>query len=119
VRVARLRVSFRGEVTQERLDQLRRELSLQKKGRLTDTEDAEFGYRFLTDDSRMGPEMELWRVDRDTWYFAVKTTEEYALPDEQRAAWQGEIERALWNAGLPIIERRSFTPSGSPGSAEP
>jgi hypothetical protein len=103
-------------MTQERLDQLRSELSLMKRGRLTDPEDAEFGYRFLTDEPRMGPEMELWRVDRDVWYFTVKATGEHAPPDEQVAAWQAEIERALRNVGFPLIERRSFTPPGSPSS---
>jgi hypothetical protein len=45
-----LGIWLRGELPQSKLDRLREDLSLTRRGRLTDSEDAEFGYRYLRDD---------------------------------------------------------------------
>ena len=59
------KVELRGEVAGEVLDRLRDRLALTPRGRLTDLEDAEFGYRYLMKDDSGHIDLTLFRDPRD------------------------------------------------------
>lgn len=60
-------VWLRGELPQSKLDRLRELLSLTRRGRLTDTEDAEFGYRYLCEEPPDRVVLQLYRHDDSSW----------------------------------------------------
>jgi hypothetical protein len=66
-----LTVRFRGEMTQATLLRLREQLGLKRQGRLTDAEDAAFGYRYLQHDELNWIDLDLWRQDDTHWSFLL------------------------------------------------
>ncbi|MGF1648557.1 MAG: hypothetical protein ACFCVF_16790 [Kineosporiaceae bacterium] len=56
---------LRGDVTDEVLDSIRERLALKSRGRLTDLEDAAFGYRYLMKDESGRIDLSLYREPRD------------------------------------------------------
>jgi hypothetical protein len=59
------KAQFRGDVTDETLGRIRERLSLIRRGRLTDLEDAEFGYRYLVKNESGRIRLSLFRDPRD------------------------------------------------------
>jgi len=104
----RLLLIFNGSVTQERLDQLRQQLRMTSIGRLGDREDAHFGYRYLDRTSGTTLSMNLWREDDDLWSFSVNASPEIALSFDDLSTWRMEVEYAISEVGLVIVERRLF-----------
>jgi hypothetical protein len=66
-----LGIWLRGELPQSKLDRLREDLSLTRRGRLTDSEDAEFGYRYLRDDAPDRVVLQLYRDDDSLWKLSL------------------------------------------------
>jgi hypothetical protein len=62
-----LRVKIYGQMSQSTLERFRTSLRLRKRGRLSDEEDAEFGYRYLRDEGDDWVELSLWRIDDMHW----------------------------------------------------
>jgi hypothetical protein len=60
-----LKAQLRGDVTDDQLDRLRDRLGLTPQGRLTDLEDAGFGYRYLMRDESERIDLSLYRDPRD------------------------------------------------------
>lgn len=61
-----LSVRVRGEMPQAKLDALRERLGMRSIGRLTDLEDAEFGYRYLRQNNG-NVVLRLWRQTDTEW----------------------------------------------------
>lgn len=62
-----LGVKMSGQMSQRTLEKFRASLRLQKSGRLTDEEDAQFGYKYLRDEQDNWVELSLWRIDDTHW----------------------------------------------------
>lgn len=62
-----LSIRLCGEMPQSKLDQLRERLRMRRMGRLTDLEDAEFGYRYLRQDDGNIVVLRLWRQTDTEW----------------------------------------------------
>jgi hypothetical protein len=103
-----------GEVNQERLIALREHLRLQRRGRLTDDWDAEFGWRrFEAGDSLVS--VELWRDnggDEIRWY--VDVSADAALAATLLASLEREVRDAVTASGLAISDVRYPDPFGPP-----
>lgn len=94
-----LRLTAFGEVDQVRLDGLRAELGLRRAGRLTDSEDEEFGYRT----ERAGDttvEVTLSRAGVHTWSLWVSYEGATPPPDALIDAYRSAFLQAMRNAGL-------------------
>lgn len=66
-----LNIRLHGEMPQERLDKFRELLGLERRGRLDDPDDAEFGYRYLRDEENEWADVSLWRTDNRNWYVVL------------------------------------------------
>jgi hypothetical protein len=101
-------VFLRGELSQSKLDRLRELLSLTRRGRLTDAEDAEFGYRYLRDEAPDRVVLHLYRDDDTSW--SVSLAYEGEPPSQDTV---DEIRRAILDAaselGLEVV--RVWPPS--------
>jgi hypothetical protein len=86
-------VCLRGELSQSKLDHLRELLSLTRRGRLTDAEDAEFGYRYLPDEAPDRVVLQLYRDDDTSWNISLAYEGEPPPPDTV-----GEIRRTILEA---------------------
>jgi hypothetical protein len=62
-----LSIRLQGEMSEAKLDELRRRLGLQRLGRLSDREDAEFGYRYLRENDGNTVTLGLWRRGDSDW----------------------------------------------------
>lgn len=62
-----LSVRLCGEMPQAKLDALRGRMGMRSIGRLTDLEDAEFGYRYLRQDKGNFVVLHLWRRSDTEW----------------------------------------------------
>lgn len=96
-----LTVRFRGEMTQATLLRLREQLALNRRGRLTDAEDAEFGYRHLQHDELNWIDLTLWRHDDAHWSFLLTYLKESPARDvvERELA---DIRAALAQVGFTV-----------------
>jgi hypothetical protein len=63
------------------LRQVREDLSLRPRGRLTDAEDTHFGYRYLQQDDRNWISLDLSRQDDATWAFYLTYLNEPPSPE--------------------------------------
>ncbi|MFI6025520.1 hypothetical protein [Amycolatopsis magusensis] len=61
-------VHLAGAMPQGKLEAFRKSLTLTKRGRLTDDEDSQFGYRYLRDEPDNFVKLSLWRTDETHWY---------------------------------------------------
>lgn len=64
-----LTVRLTGPMPADTLRAVRDDLSLKPKGRLTDAEDDEFGYRYLQQDDQNWISLDLVRQDDTSWAF--------------------------------------------------
>ncbi|MBB5912855.1 hypothetical protein BJY24_001722 [Nocardia transvalensis] len=101
----RLLLIFRGSPDTTRLDHLRQALGLRPHGRLTDLEDAHFGSADL---AGAPAQMNLWRDDGDHWSISIDADPSAPLADDDIARWQSAAEAAAADAGMALLERRSF-----------
>src|SRR2546430_16868232 len=62
-----LSIRRRGEMSEAKLDELRQRLGLERVGRLSDREDAEFGYRYVRQDEGSTIMLGLWRRHDTDW----------------------------------------------------
>jgi hypothetical protein len=121
------RLDIWGRVDQRVLEQLRTELGLHRAGRLTDAEDAEFGYHDeLVEDTGSRVHVTLWRAGQDYWQLVI--THEGPRPpesliDEWQARFQAAAEHArLRNMGAfrePLPKPRAAAPEPSAGPPAP
>jgi hypothetical protein len=95
-----LRIIAWGKVDQAVLEQLRAELGLRRAGRLTDAEDAEFGYR---NEQIAGSRVmvNLWRHAEDTWSYEVRYQGQ-PPPDEIVDQYKTAFRDAFERGGLAI-----------------
>jgi hypothetical protein len=104
----RLLVLLRGAVDRARLEELRRSLGLRPRGRLTDQEDSEFGYRYVGDPDDRSVILSLWRYADDEWGVALDTVPPAGVADPDVEMWAARAEEAAAQAGLAVVERRVF-----------
>jgi hypothetical protein len=101
-----------GELDAARLNGLRAALGMQRRGRLTDLEDADFGYRVITVGAEQAATLRLWRDDEQPgdggprWRIVVEADGPTGLTDGELAAWVERIEAAAVAAGLTVVESR-------------
>lgn len=94
------RLDIWGRVDQRVLEQLRAELGLHRAGRLTDAEDAEFGYRDeFVEETGSRVHVTLWRNSEDSWLVTI-THEGPRPPESLLDEWQARFEAAVEHAGL-------------------
>lgn len=82
-RALTVQFALAGPMTEETLVQVREDLSLNKIGRLTDDEDAEFGYRYLQKDDQNWISFDLYRNEDDDTIWAFHLTYLKAPPDPE------------------------------------
>lgn len=104
----RLLLMLAGRLDQARLDELRRALGLTPSGRLTDREDARFGFRELGDDGNPSAVLKLWRSADDQWAISVDVAAGTEVGEYEIVRWRSEAEAAATMAGLRTVECRSF-----------
>jgi hypothetical protein len=80
-------VRLSGRLEQRRLDRFRKLVNLTPRGRLTDTQDAEFGHRALRDTPQEWVWLTLWRDSDTDWHIRLT----FAGP----AVPQPEVDRCL------------------------
>ncbi|MEC3919228.1 hypothetical protein [Nocardia sp. CDC160] len=97
-----------GRLDQPRLDELRAALGLTPSGRLTDREDARFGFRELGDDGNPSLVLKLWRVEDDQWAISVDVAAGSEVGEDDIVRWRDETEAAATMSGLQTVECRSF-----------
>jgi hypothetical protein len=66
-----LEVRLHGDMSQGTLEKLRKSLKLKKRGRLTDLEDVEFGYRYLQKDNANWIQLSLQRTAETDWFVVL------------------------------------------------
>jgi hypothetical protein len=102
----RLTVDLRGQLDQAGLDGLRDALGLHRRGRLTDREDWEFGFRVLTAEGEAPATLRLWRYEDDRW---AVTLDAAGLAATDVLSWAERAEAAAAAAGLTVVERQLGT----------
>lgn len=91
-------IDFTSTMSSQSLRMLRERLTLQPRGRLTDSEDVEFGYRYLaTVPDRVV--VRLYRMPADAWRL-VLLYERDRPSDQAVHAWLAETLDALDSAGV-------------------
>jgi len=95
----RLIVSLQGGMSRAKLDALRRLLEMERRGRLDDQEDVEFGYRYLQERPNT---VRLYLIRDDDTHWRVKLTHEKEPPPA------GTVE-ALRSAILSAAAQLGFT----------
>lgn len=98
-----LRVRLSGQMTQDRLRQMREKLSLERQGRLTDAEDDLFGYRHLQHDDQNWINLDLMRSDGTHWVLAISHLHE-PPPPELIDQTLGQIMEAAAELGFTVEE---------------
>jgi hypothetical protein len=94
-------VELVGELDRPRLEYLRKLLDLEPMGRLTDTEDAQFGHRALRDTPEEWVWLGVWR--HDAWHWQVSLT--YMGPRPEQSVidrCEGEVLGAAAVIGLEV-----------------
>jgi hypothetical protein len=114
-REIQLAIVLRGRLDRERLQALRDSLGLQRQGRLSDTEDEAFGYRYLRDDQ--SAEMSLWRLDDDRWRVVVFSDAGTRSEPSEVADIAAAVRAAAPKAGLTVESERVYESSAKPDFA--
>jgi hypothetical protein len=107
--VRRLTVDLSGQLDQTALEQLRDALGLHRRGRLTDLEDWEFGFRALDGDGAAGM-LRLWRYDDLRWAITLDAADAVTPSDAEVVALAEQAERAAAQAGLTTVDRTLGAP---------
>jgi hypothetical protein len=100
-------VELRGELPHARLERLRELLALTRKGRLDDTQDTEFGYRYLREDDGNLVVLRLMRRSDTDWGMRL-TYQNEPPPAEAVERLREEIPAAAASVGLEVEEVRVF-----------
>lgn len=103
-----LEVDLTGPLDQARLEALRAALGLTRMGRLTDTQDAEFGYRYL--DGPDSADVTLWRRVDDRWLVDVVAVPGYRVDPARLDDVVAQVRAAAPAAGLTVGDVRRFAP---------
>ena len=103
-------VDFSGEVDQATLEQVRADLGLRPKGRLTDAEDAMFGYREeQLEGTATTLRFALWRFDPSAWRLTIHYLGA-PPPRDTIDRHRMQVRAAIDRAGLHV--------AGEPGPAD-
>lgn len=94
---------FQGAMPQETLEQLRNRLGLKRAGRLSDAEDARFGYRHLLRDQADRVDFDLWRDDETQWKLELSYAGRRPATDTIEALL-ADSRAVLTELGFEIIE---------------
>jgi hypothetical protein len=97
-----LRVILSGEMPQEKLDNLRNLLGLTREGRLSDDEDAEFGYRR---DRTNRTKISLYRHTPAKWQVKM-TYQSEPPPIEVVQQLRSDVLSAASHLGLTVVDVR-------------
>jgi hypothetical protein len=103
-----LEVDLSGPLDQARLDALRAALGLTRMGRLTDTMDEEFGYRYLA--GPQSADVTLWRRADDRWLVDVTAWPGFRVEPRQLDEVVARIRAAAPVVGLAVSDVRTFAP---------
>lgn len=98
-----LSIGLRGEMSEASLDALRQRLGLRRAGRLSDREDAEFGYRYLREGAGNRVLLGLWRRDGSDWVVQL-TFENEPPPRSTVEEYRTKILEAAAALGLASTE---------------
>jgi hypothetical protein len=85
------------------LRQIREDLSLHPKGRLTDPEDADFGYRYLQKDDQNSIRLYLSRQDDASWVFYLTYLSD-PPPEETIGQLLADVTAAASRHGFTVAE---------------
>jgi hypothetical protein len=102
-------VHLRGELPLQRLERLRELLELRREGRLDDTQDTGFGYRYLRRDEGNLVVLSLLRRSDTNWGMRL-TYQNEPPPAEAVERLREEIPAAAASVGLEVEEVRVFPP---------
>jgi len=95
-------VHFSGAMPPDRLAALRESLNLHPRGRLTDAEDANFGYRQLQHDDENWITLDLWRQSDTEWSLDLtylKTPPAAETLDETLSSIRGAVTELGFTIG--------------------
>lgn len=107
-------------MTEETLIQVREELSLHRMGRLTDTMDAEFGYRYLQKDDQNWISFDLYRDEDDDTIWAFYLTYLKAPPAPEIVdQLLADITTTAKRHGFTITEIKRRPAPGQTGNGPP
>jgi len=98
-----LTVRFTGPMPAGTLRQIREELSLHAKGRLSDAEDDEFGYRYLQKNDQNWISLDLSRQDDTNWAFYLTYLSD-PPPPEITSQILADITAAAGRHGFTVVE---------------
>lgn len=99
------------ELEQDTLDQLRAQLGLEERGRLDDSEDVEYGTRYLRKDEASIVAISLYRDCADGWPGGYCSSPVFRFElwyhgeppsNDLVASWRSQILRAVEDAGLHV-----------------
>jgi hypothetical protein len=94
-----LSIRLQGEMSEATLDELRQRLGLRSMGRLSDREDAEFGYRYLREDQGSTVLLGLWRRGDCDWVVHLSVENE-PPPQSTVEEYRSKILEAAAALGL-------------------
>jgi hypothetical protein len=110
-----MEIDLRGTLNRERLAALRDDLGMQRRGRLTDPLDEEFGYRYLK-----GPrsaDVRLWRRADDRWRIVVTAWPHFRVERPVLEEIARQVRAAAPASGLTVGEVRFLEPPPVPDFA--
>jgi hypothetical protein len=110
-----LELDLAGTLDRERLALLRNALGMERRGRLTDSMDEEFGYRYLQ--GLYSASLTLWRLSHDRWLVDVSAWPAYQVARDVLEGIVEEVRRAAPAVGLTVGEVRFFEPPPMPDAA--
>ncbi len=105
-----LLISLRGTLDRDRLIMLREALGLQRRGRLDDRDDWNFGHRYLRVGAR-SPVMTLYRYEDDKWGIAVDSWPGYPADPAEIEQAIADVAAAVAGVGLRVERQQIFPPS--------
>jgi hypothetical protein len=110
-----LEIDLAGTLDRERLAALRDALGMQRRGRLTDPLDEEFGYRYL--EGRRSAEVMLWRRADDRWLIEVSAWPHFRVARAVLEEIARQVRVAAPAVGLTVGEVRFIQPPPVPDFA--
>ena len=104
-----LAIDLRGTLDQRRLEILRTALGMTRRGRLTDTQDEEFGVRYLRD-GQPSPSLTLWRSADDRWRVSLMYYAHDQVGPEELTRVVAQVADAAAQVGLTVEGQRRVEP---------